>query len=361
MSAVWKAGDSARIRPDPADIARIALRWWFDELRACIPPALKSRSSGAPAAFGCTLLPDGRVAFAPLAMGQLALPGETEAIACDEGLERRIAALVSGAPQRTVHVSVPVGACLVRRSRIPARALSHAGAILRHEVEALVPAAAQDVLADWYVETENPETHDLDLVQIVLLRERIAFLLEPLVAAGLSITRLTVGDAEGRPAPVDLMGGREPSLRAWLLGLPGGTKLALGLAALLLAAAPLVAIARQDAALEAMASERARLAGPGARAGGSGAAATELAALAAGPTAGSIIDEIARRLPTGAVLTRLHLATGEAILAIEGVDDETGRAAFAASPLMRSVERIEGAPGTLVLRLANPTGGGAAP
>lgn len=355
--AVWKAGDPTRVSPDLADRARFALRWWLDELRACVPATLKSRAAGAPAAFGCTLFPDGRVAFAPLAKASPALPVEAEAIAPGEALERRIVALASGAAQRTVHVSVPVDICLTRRSRIPARALAHAGALLRHEVEALVPAAGQDVFADWYVETENPETHDLDLVQIVLLRERIACVLEPLEAAGLSVARLTVGDAQGRPVPVDLVGGREPSLRTWLRGLPGGTKLVLALGALLLAAAPLVAIARQDAAIEAMASERTRLAASAARADGAGAAAAELASLAAGPGAGAIVDEIARRLPPGAVLTRFQLGEGQAILAIEGAPGETGRAALAASPLVHSVEAVEGAPGAYRLRLAGSAGG----
>ncbi|KQT69875.1 MULTISPECIES: hypothetical protein [unclassified Aureimonas] len=341
-------------------------RWWLAELRGLVPDSLKARTVAAPAAFGCSLFEDGSIAFARLTHAKAPLPGEAEAMAPSELLAAHVAALVGSTGRRSVRLSVPVSLCLVRRTRIPGRALSHAGAILKAEIEELMPLAAADLLSDWYVEAEDPATRELQLVQVVLARSRIAGVAELLGGAGLTLTRLTVGEAEGRMMPVDLMDGRDPTLGAFLARLPRRSKAVVALAALLVLAAPFVVAARQEAALAELSLERAVALSPGAAARAASAVADALESFGRQVPVAYLLDDIATRLPSNVHLTRFQfgagpLGKGQFVLSTEGGDAAKTRAALAASPFFASVEAMEGAVGTLVLTLPAPSPRGALP
>lgn len=336
-------------------------RWWLAELRGLVPDGFKARAASAPAAFGCSLFADGRVAFARLAHAGTPLPGEAEAMVPSELLAAHVAMVLGGTRRRSVRLSVPASLCLIRRTRIPGRALAHAGAILKGEIEELMPLAVSDLLFDWYVEAEDPVTRELHLVQVVLSRARIADVAGLLGGAGLTVTRLTVGEAEGRAMPVDLMDGRDPTLRAFLARLPRRSKGIVGLALALLLAAPFVAAARQEAALSDLAAERAAILSSGASARSAAAVADALDGFGRRVPLARLLDDIARRLPSNVHLTRVQLSDGQLVLSTEGGDGAAAREALSASPFFAGVGATDGAAGTLVLTLPAPGSRGAAP
>lgn len=342
-------------RAEPAQVdlteaARRAFGWWVDELRAMVPAALLARSSQRPAAIDCMLLDGGAIAFGAARPG--ILPPRDDACAPEEAVPR-LAALAEAAPRPTVRLSVPRAACLSRRSTLPARALVHAGAVLRHEIEALTPLGPDDILSDWYVETEDAQAGELHLVQIVLARPRIRAVEAAFAQAGLDMTHLTVGDAEGRPVPVDLVGRRDPSLRATVLNLPRRAKLMLAAAALLVAWAPFGAAGNVEAAIEALAQARAEAPKPGPTALSAGAVADFLDAVAARRPLAALLEETARRLPPGTSLASLHYQGDTLTIGIRG-PVEAARAALASSAAFAAV--VPGpAPDTLLLTPARRT------
>lgn len=337
-------------RVDLGDAARRAFGWWVDELRALMPTALLARSSQRPAAIDCVLLEDGTIAFGPALPG--VLPPRDDACAPEEAVSR-LAAIARAAPRPTVRLSVPRAACLSRRSVLPARALVHAGAVLRHEIEALTPLGPDEILSDWYVETEDAEAGELHLVQIVLARPRIRAVETAFAEAGLDMTHLTVGDAEGRPVPVDLVGRREPSLRAAVLNLPRRAKVMLAGAALLVAWAPFGAARNVEAAVEAFSQARAAAPKPSPMALSAGAVADFLDSVAAHRPLAALLDEIARRLPPGTSLASLHYKGDTLTIGIRG-PVEAVRAALAASAAFAAVAPGP-APDTLALSVAQRT------
>ena len=333
-----------------ADRAREAFGWWRDELAAMVPNALRARKAGRRAAIDCVLLADGRVALA-LANGRKgARPDAAEALASGPALFARLRALAELAPERSVSLSVPRDLCFLRRSRLPARALAHAGAILRHEAEGLLPFAPADLLSDWYVETEDTETRELDIVHVVLARPRIRALEEAFAAAGLTLVRIGVGEREGRPIPVDLLSADDPSVLAGLASLSPFAKLAGGAALLILLATPFLAIAQQEAELDALRAARAAAPRPGAAALSAGAVADFWDARAQRPPVALVLDDLARLLPQGLVLTDLKLEGERLTIGLQGSGLDGARAALAGSALL-AAEPGEGAPDRLVFRL----------
>lgn len=357
---VQERGSGAMPGGDASDILFALPRWWLAELRGLVPESFKARASAAPAAFGCSLFADGRVAFARLPDAKTPLPGEADAMVPSELLAAHVAASARDARRRSVRLSVPASICLVRRTRIPGRALSHAGAILKAEIEDLMPLAASDLLTDWYVEGEDPATRELTLVQVVLSRGRIAEIAELLGGAGLTLTRLTVGEAEGRAMPVDLMDGRDPTLRAFLARLPRRAKATVALAVLVVLAAPFVVSVRQDAVLAQLSAERAAIQTSGASARSGAAIADALESFGRRVPVAYLLDDIARRLPSNVHLTRFQLGEGQLVLSTEGGDEAKTRAALSQSSFFASVEAMEGATGTLILTLP-PAGSPSSP
>lgn len=347
------AGQAETAPADLADRMRRGFAWWVDELRALVPNRLLARSSQRPAAIDCVLHDDGAIAFALATPG--ILPAAGDAVPPEQAA-MPLAALARAAPRPTVRLCVPRALCLSRRSVLPARALVHAGAILRHEIETLTPLEPADILSDWYVETEDPQAGELHLVQIALARPRIRAVEDALAEAGLALTHLTVGDAEGRPVPVDLVGRRDPSLRATLAGLPRAAQIMLAAAALLVAWAPFGAAGNVDAATGALMDERAAAPKASPASLSASAVADFLDARSARRPLAVLLDEVARRLPPGASLSGIGYA-GDTLTIRLGGPSEGARAAFSASPVFASA--TEGPePGTLVLAIAPPAADG---
>ncbi|MBB3997046.1 hypothetical protein [Aureimonas pseudogalii] len=339
-------------RPDLADRARQGWAWWVDELRAMVPRALLVRSSDRAASIDCLLLPDGRIAFDLARAGQM--PSASEAREPDEAAAARLAVLRAAARRPTVRLSVPRDICLSRRSVLPVRALAHAGAILRHEIEARMPIEPEGILCDWYVETEDTGAGTLHVVQIALARAHIARAEAAFAAAGLAMTHLTVGDGEARPVPVDLVGRHEPSLHAAFLGLPLAAKLLLAAALALALYAPFEAAGRLAGAADAMAQTRAGLPKVGPAAVSAAAVADSLEARATRRPLAALLDELSRRLPRAASVTRLDYRGETLTLGLTGAPGETARTALAGSPMFASV--TAGPDDTLVLAVAAAPG-----
>lgn len=348
------AGET-NMRPGLADLARRTLSWWLDELSAMVPNALRARAAGARAEIDCVLQPDGRVAAA-LARGMAgALPQPEEALAPGEALQLHLRHLAESAPQGTVRLCVPREVCFLRRSRLPRRALPHAGALLRHEAEALLPFAPGDILGDWYVETENIVAGELEIVHVILARERIRAVEEACRAAGLSLVRVSVGDAEGRPVPVDLLSRQEASFLAALGRLTPLARILGGAALLLALVSPFLVIVRQDDALADLQAARAQVAKPSPAALSAAAVADFVAARASRVPLATLMDELARRLPREAVIAELRVQGDRVSLTLDGGSLESARAALLASPLLRPAPDAppmpDGGPGQLVFDL----------
>lgn len=202
-----------------------------------------------PADLICSFYLDGRIAC-DRANGDAVLPDRDRACEPGEALAARLTDLAGRARRRTVRLCVPLELCLLRHSSFSARSLPYVGAILRNEVETLMPLAAGHILSDWFVDAEEPDTGALHVTQVVLSRSRIRELEEALALAGLRITHLTVRDAQGAPLPVDLVAVREPSLRGAFARLPVPARILYAGAVMLLASTPFLAVAGQSEALE---------------------------------------------------------------------------------------------------------------
>lgn len=337
------------MRPSLTDIARRGWSWWRDEIAALVPNGLRARASGARAEIDCVLLSDGRVAGARAASPGGALPSPEGALAPGEALSRHLAELAEAAPQGTVRLCVPRDLCFLRRSQLPRRALPHAGALLRLEAEALLPFEPGESFSDWYVETENVATRELEVIHVILARERIRAVEEACAGVGLALVRVSVGDAEGRPMPVDLLSRQEASFRAALARLSPLARW-LGAAALLLAlATPFLLIARQDAALAELSAARAALPKASPTAQSATAVADFLDARASRVPVSMLLDELARRLPPGTTLTALRLEGKRLLIDLQGGESGAVREALAGSPLLS--EGIDTAPDQLAFEL----------
>ncbi|WAJ27836.1 hypothetical protein [Antarcticirhabdus aurantiaca] len=336
-----------------AELAQAGFAWWLGELADMVPARLKARAGFArPAAFDCVLLPDGR------ALAHRAERGRDLADPAGEAFAASLAALAEQAGRdRSVRLSVPASLCLLRHVAIPARALPHAGALLRHEIEALLPDPPEDILCDWYVETEDRAKRQLILRQVVLLRPRIAAVETALARAGLVLSRITVGEAERRPVPVDLLAGRPFGVAACLAGLPLAAKLMHGLGVLLLVAALFIASGRQAETLEAMAETRASYPRPSPAALSASAAADFLDETARAPGATRLLDVVATRLPAGAFVSAVSLSDGILSVSVAGPGRGNAAAALRAEPLFAAVEPVgsgDGAVLALSVTLAPP-------
>ncbi len=341
-----------------AERAREALGWWRDELAAMVPNALRARKAGRRAAIDCVLLPDGRAAVALAEPRKGALPDPAEALASGPALVARLRALAELAPERTLRLSVPRDLCFVRRTRLPARALGHAGAILRHEAEGLMPFAPAEILSDWYVETEDTDARELNIVHVVLARPRIRALEEAIAEADLTLVRIGVGHGEGRPVPVDLLSVDDPSLLAGVAALSPFARLAGGAALLILLATPFLAIGQQEAELDALRAARAASPKPAVAALSAGAVADFLDARASRPPVALILDDLARTLPRDAVLTDLKLEGDRLTVGLQGAGAERARGALRDSALLAPAPG-DAAPGQLAftLRALDASGG----
>lgn len=356
MDAAAEAGTGgATIAPR---LAAFAL-WWRDELAGMLPAPLLARLGRRPAAIDCVLLADGRALLAAGAAGGGTPAPETVEIPGEAGFAARLEGLLATGRRDTVRLSVPRGHCLLRTVELPRSALAHAGALLRYEIEALLPDPPEDILSDWYVELEDRAGDRLFLRQVVLLRPRIAAIEAAIEAAGGRLARITVGDGEGRPVPVDLLNERRPALAARLRALPRAAQ-ALGLLAALLLAGTLLALAgRPEATLEALARERAAFARPTPLAQSAAGMADFLDARRQTPGAARLLDEVAARLPPGAHLRSLALSPGGTlVLGVAGPGAPEAGGLLAASPFFASHETLSATAEetTLLLRLAAPAG-----
>ncbi|KQT50837.1 hypothetical protein ASG43_06130 [Aureimonas sp. Leaf454] len=338
-------------------LAAFAL-WWRDGLISLLPPAWLARMGRRPAAIDCFLQPDGRVALA-LAGGITARSPGMVLVPGEDAFAERLAGLLATANRDTVRLSIPRGDCLMRTVELPRPALAHAGTILRYEIEALLPVPPDDIMTDWYVELEDRAGKRLILRQVALLRPRIAAVEAALQAAGARLVRVTVGDGEGRPVPVDLFNERRAGPGTRFRALPR-TAQALFLAAAALLLATLAVLAGRPAeTLAAMAEQRASFARPSIREQ-SAAAVADFLVERQRPGAALLLDEIATRLPKNAFLRSLALTGDALVLTSGGPGAADGAAALAQSPLFSAAETLTAEPGlaTLSLRIAAPFAGG---
>lgn len=347
---------------DLTEAARGFLGWWVGELSDLLPARLKARATSRPAAIDAVLMADGRVAVGTAVSDRLPDGASTVDL---EHLAARLVAASRSVRQKTLRLVVPRETCLLRHSTVPRRALSHAGAILRHEAETILPFPPKDILSDWFVETEEPGSGELRLLQVVLARPRIAAIEMAAAEAGLTLVKISVGDAQGRAMPVDLLGRGELSLSAALSRLSLATRLMGGAAILLVLATPFLATQRQAAELAGLAEERAAYRKPSPAGLSALALADTLDARQGGAAISSVLDDLALRLPAQATLTALRLVDGQLSLSIDAPDIGAVARALAESPLLHDVAAApNGAPAvTATLRpsaVAAPTAGTAA-
>lgn len=334
-------------RPGLSDHVGRAFNWWLGELSAVVPNWLRATLSERPATVTCVLHDDGRIACALSSRGGI-LPGADLACEPGEALVARLAELTARVRRRTVRLSVPRDLALVRHSCLPARALPHAEAILRYDVENLMPLSAGEILADWFVDAQDGETGDLHITQVVLSRARIAALEDALGQGGFRITHLTVGDADGAPLPVDLVAIREPSLRRAFARLPPSARLLYAAALALLVSTPFLAAARQSQALEDLGTVS-RLS-PSAQAAAGVADFIETGGRRIPVVA--VLDELTRRLPHGASLSDFRWSNGRVEVTLQGSDLGAAEVELSSSDLFRNVEAtVEDRPTTDRLHL----------
>lgn len=284
-----------------ADLARRGLDWWLDELRALVPAKLMARAETRRRIdIDLSLMPDGRVSIAfgdtppvVLAVADLAAPFRE---------------LASASEAPNIRLDVPTNLCLVRRSTLPRRSLRDARLVLLNEMTETTPMSEATVHSDWYVEAEDPATGLLHLNHVILSRALIAPLTALLAQNGLAVCSITVGRAEGRPKPVDLLSDGEIGLRAFLRQLPRSTWIMTGLVAVLILGLPMLLSLRFDREIEALQTSRASLmASARKHAALDEGTLNEAARLAALPRVSALLDALGDHLPPETYLTRLNL------------------------------------------------------
>ncbi|MEA1832129.1 hypothetical protein U8607_08535 [Methylobacterium durans] len=170
-------------------------------------------------------------------------------VAAEDLAERLRAIRGSGRGRVTAKVLVEPEACFTRALTLPAAALPRMREVLEQELAAATPFRAEGVYSDWYVEGEDVAGRTLRVRHVVMKRARLDPLLDTLRRAGLEPGPVTVGQAEDRAMPVDLLSfGRRPVPRL-LRGLRTADLALLALGLLLAGLALLLVRAHQDATL----------------------------------------------------------------------------------------------------------------
>ncbi len=288
--------------PSLTELAERALSWWTGELRAMVPVALLARAPSRP---NCPvdLFLDGDGTLTMRAGDKVEYFAGTESLG---GIMSHLQHVRGRSP--AVRLDVPRGFCLIRKSILPRRALRDARRLMMLETAENTPLMPEDMYADWYVESEEPETRRLHIRHVLLARERVASIRRQLEAEGLTVARLTVGHGEGRPLPVDLLSCDEPGLRAFLRMLSWPARLGFALAIILTCTLPFLLADRVERETSVIQDQRAEIIRRLQSIPGAAPAALDLARM---PPAAEVLDEIAARLPQNATLQSITLADGK--------------------------------------------------
>ncbi len=312
--------------PALSDLGERVLSWWLGELRAMVPAALLARAPRrAACAIDIFLDEEGSLT---LKAGE-----KVEYVADATGLSGIAAALAPKGRARTVSLDVPRALCLIRKSTLPKRALREARRLMAIETAENTPLSPNDVHADWYVESEEPEAGRLHLRHVLLARDRIAAIRQALEAEGLTLVRLTVGHGEGRPVPVDLLSRDEPGLRAFLRTLGWPARIGLAGAVLLVCVIPFLLADRVERQTRLIEERRADIMHRLQTIPAATPAALDLAAM---PSANDVLDEIAARLPANATLQTLMLADGKVTVSLAAGDVAALAEAMTGSAVLRA-------------------------
>ncbi|TGD98710.1 PilN domain-containing protein [Methylobacterium nonmethylotrophicum] len=264
-----------------------------------------------------------------------------------DDLADRLAAIRGARPDGQAKVIVDPAACFLRTLDLPSAALPRMRAVLAQELEAATPFRADQVFSDWYVEGENPETRTLRVRHVVLKRARLAPVLAALAGAGLTAGVVTVGPAEDRTMPVDLLSGGHRALPGLLQG--SGNLVLLAAAGLFLLGAFAGLRQHQAATLLALddafaAARRAAAAGqPPALQAGAAAILAER-----GPPLARVWDAVAAALPDSVSAQNLRLTGAGLELSLLAPDPPAVLAALARVPGFGAPE----------LRQSEPAGSG---
>ncbi|SIQ86708.1 hypothetical protein SAMN05880582_104128 [Rhizobium sp. RU20A] len=312
--------------PGLTELGERFLSWWLGELRAMVPAALLARS---PRRAACS------VEIFLDAEGSLTLRAgdRVEYVANAEALSGIAATLPLKGRARTVRLDVPRALCLIRKSTVPKRALREARRLMAIETAENTPLSPDEVHADWYVESEEPETGRLLIRHVLLARERIAAIREALDAERLTLARLTVGHSEGRPVPVDLLSRDEPGLRAFLQTLGWPARIGFAGAVLVFCAVPFLLADRVERQTRLIEDRRADIMH---RLQSIPAATPTALDLAAMPPANDVLDEIAARLPANATLQTITLADGRVNVSLGAGDVSAFAEAMMGSAILKA-------------------------
>jgi general secretion pathway protein L len=235
-----------------AEVGRRGLRWWLDELRHLIPSRVRQVLSADPITVQM-LLDDNGTDVQQVRMKGLS---NVEHLRLEGPRDRR-SALAWVAKQRRrwgalmrVDVTLPASRCLIRHRKVPVAAVERIRDVLALEVERATPFGTEDVRQAWRLIGPAPfDDASPQVVHVIAKRRLIDPLLAEARSMGVPISAVDVVGAEGDRMGFNLLnrGEAPPSL-------PGRLSWASGIATAVLvlvaAALALVALQRQDQALE---------------------------------------------------------------------------------------------------------------
>jgi len=245
-------GDAWRLLRRAAEAGRRMLQWWLDELCHLIPSRVRQALSADPIAVQILLDDNGTDVRQVRIKGfshveRVRLDGPCDppsALAWVAKRRRRWGSLMR------VDIAIPASRCLIRRRKVPRAAVEQIGDVLALEIERSTPFKMEDVRQAWRLVGPAPlDDAGLELVHVIAKRRLVDPLLEDARGSGVRISTVDLIDAEGDRMGFNLLSRHEapPSLAGRL---SWAITIAATLLLLVSAAAAVVALQRQDQALE---------------------------------------------------------------------------------------------------------------
>jgi len=240
-----------------AEASRSVLRWWLDELRHLIPARLRQVLSADPIALQILLDDNGTDVRQVLTKGfsnvkRVRLEGRGDlpsALGWVAKRRRRWGSLMR------VDIVLPAGRCLIRHRKVPRAAVERIGDVLALEIERSTPFKTEDIRQAWRLADQASfDDASLDVVHVIAKRRLVDPLLAEARSSGVAISAVDVIDASGDRLGFNLLsrGEAPPSLAgrlSWAIGI------ATAVLVLVSAATAVIALQRQDQALERLGVE----------------------------------------------------------------------------------------------------------
>ena len=249
---ITQKGDAWRSLRRAAEAGRGVLRWWLDELRRLIPSRVRQALSADPVAAQILLDDNGsdvrQVRIKGFsAVERVPLDGPCDPPSALAWLAKRRR---RWGPLMCVDIAIPASRCLIRRRTVPRGAVERIRDVLALEIERSTPFKMEDIRQAWRL--AGPALFDdagLQVMHVIAKRRLVDPLLAEARGMGVAISAVDVIDAKGDRMGFNLLSRREapPSLAgrlSWAIGI------ATALCVLVSAATTVVAVQRQDQALE---------------------------------------------------------------------------------------------------------------